>query len=213
MVDDRVPSVARREQDSEGRAQRARLDYLALGDWHGLREVDARTWYSGTPEPERFKDNGAGHVLIADLAGPGEKPVVTPHPIGQFLWQSWRAHFAVSSDLEALLQRLAQVAPNLVLELVLSGELDLEGDQRLQQALSIAQGQCRSLQCDRGSLQLVPTDDDIAALHVDGYVGEVMAQLRAQQAGPSAEQARVARDALAIMASLLRDAAARGESA
>ncbi|HPV62089.1 MAG TPA: DNA repair exonuclease, partial [Thauera aminoaromatica] len=32
------------------RATRAALDYLALGDWHGTRRIDARTWYSGTPE-------------------------------------------------------------------------------------------------------------------------------------------------------------------
>ena len=26
------------------RAERARLDYLALGDWHGCKRIDARTW-------------------------------------------------------------------------------------------------------------------------------------------------------------------------
>ena len=26
------------------------LDYVALGDWHGLKQVNARSWYSGTPE-------------------------------------------------------------------------------------------------------------------------------------------------------------------
>ena len=34
------------------RAATARLDYLALGDWHGASRVDDRTWYSGTPEPD-----------------------------------------------------------------------------------------------------------------------------------------------------------------
>ena len=33
---------------------RDQIDYIALGDWHALMEVDRRTWYSGTPEPDRF---------------------------------------------------------------------------------------------------------------------------------------------------------------
>ena len=39
------------------RAERARLDYLALGDWHGTLEIAPRTWYAGTPEPDRFRAN------------------------------------------------------------------------------------------------------------------------------------------------------------
>src|SRR5690606_21852288 len=53
------------------RAARARLDYLALGDWHGCLEVDARTWYAGTPEADRFRGNAPGHVLEVEIAAPG----------------------------------------------------------------------------------------------------------------------------------------------
>ncbi|MEZ5825529.1 MAG: hypothetical protein R3C97_12560 [Geminicoccaceae bacterium] len=35
----------------------AGLDYLALGDWHGTLEISKRCWYSGTPEPDRFRNN------------------------------------------------------------------------------------------------------------------------------------------------------------
>lgn len=42
------------------RAEQAALDYLALGDWHGCKQVDARTWYSGTPETDRFNDSMLG---------------------------------------------------------------------------------------------------------------------------------------------------------
>ena len=41
------------------RASRARLDYLALGDWHGRLRIDERTWYSGTPEATHFSLLGA----------------------------------------------------------------------------------------------------------------------------------------------------------
>ncbi|MFD1960958.1 exonuclease SbcCD subunit D [Novosphingobium panipatense] len=36
------------------RARLSNLDYLALGDWHGTLQVDARTWYCGTPRPTGF---------------------------------------------------------------------------------------------------------------------------------------------------------------
>src|SRR5690554_2180752 len=29
------------------RAETAKLDYLALGDWHGAKQINERTWYSG----------------------------------------------------------------------------------------------------------------------------------------------------------------------
>jgi Aldehyde dehydrogenase family len=49
------------------RAARAKLDYLALGDWHGTFRVDDRTWHSGTPEPDRFKANDSIYGLGASL--------------------------------------------------------------------------------------------------------------------------------------------------
>ena len=53
------------------RATGARLDYLALGDWHGTLEIAPRTWYAGTPEPDRFRANDAGNALLVELDGPG----------------------------------------------------------------------------------------------------------------------------------------------
>ncbi|MDX1542286.1 MAG: metallophosphoesterase, partial [Geminicoccaceae bacterium] len=50
-----------------GRVRSAGLDYLALGDWHGQREEGTACWYSGTPEPDRFDQPAAGHVLLVDV--------------------------------------------------------------------------------------------------------------------------------------------------
>ena len=56
------------------RAATARLDYFALGDWHGASRVNDRTWYSGTPEPDGFdlgglKMSDIGSTLTAMLGG------------------------------------------------------------------------------------------------------------------------------------------------
>lgn len=69
------------------RAQQARLDYLALGDWHGTRRIDGATWYAGTPETDRFKANDSGQALHVTLAGAGAQPGVQLLHTGQFRWQ------------------------------------------------------------------------------------------------------------------------------
>jgi len=48
--------------------ERGALDYLALGDWHGLLKVNERTWYPGAPDATRFKERRPGHVLLVELA-------------------------------------------------------------------------------------------------------------------------------------------------
>ena len=182
-------------------ADRARLDYLALGDWHGVKQIDARTWYSGTPEPERFRNNEAGYALVVDIAAPGAVPTVTPHRTGQYEWHQVQQTLSVDTDLDELL-RLIDLPAASVLDIRLSGEIDLAGEQRLEEALSVAQARHRSLRCDRSGLSLRPTDEDISALHADGYLGEVIEELRARQDGPEAAPAR---EALAILAGLLRE--------
>ncbi len=77
-------------EDSEvippNRAERASLDYLALGDWHGQMRVTDRTWYSGSPERDNFKHDGYGTCLAVTLPGPGQTPTVKSVRTGQFDW-------------------------------------------------------------------------------------------------------------------------------
>lgn len=187
---------------AQDRAQRARLDYLALGDWHGTKTIDERTWYSGTHEQERFKDNGAGQVLLVDVHGGVNLPSVQSRSIGQYPWHQWQVRLDVASDLDQLLQRLEQLPAQSVLNLILTGQLDLAGHQRLKEAVSVAEARQRSILSDMADLRLQPTDDDIAALHADGYVGEVLAELRERQQGSDGDAAR---EALVILAGLLRE--------
>lgn len=196
---------------SPTRAQTARLDYLALGDWHGLKQIDSRTWYSGTPEQDRFKDNGAGQVLLVDIDKPGAEPQVASRNIGQHQWLKREFMLAVESDLQTLLAELDTLPANSVVDLTLRGQIDLHNHQRLLQALGAAHARHRSFNYQLNDLRLNPTDEDLAALQADGYVGEVVQTLREMQEGDSdaqaASEAQVAREALAILASFLRDPA------
>jgi DNA repair exonuclease SbcCD nuclease subunit len=189
------------------RARSAGLDYLALGDWHGTRQVDGRTWYSGTPEQDRFKANAPGNVLHVDLAGPGAEPVVEVVPVGTFRWQEWERCIRVASDVDEIERDLAALAATDVLALRLEGKVDLQEQSRLRRLIGVAQGRLRALEADLSRLRLSPTEADIATLAADGYVGEVLAGLRAtvagQQPAASIEEEAVAAEALNILAGLL----------
>ncbi len=68
------------------RDQSARLDYLALGDWHGRLAVSDRVQYSGSPEQDRFKHGRRGVCLCVALEGPGAVPQIEEIETGEFLW-------------------------------------------------------------------------------------------------------------------------------
>lgn len=185
------------------RAASARLDYLALGDWHGCKRINARMWYAGTPEPDRFKDNESGQALLVDIAAPGAEPQVTPLAVGRFRWRSIAATLQVASDSDALIAQLEPLDAHDVAELRVEGKVDVAGLQRLQEAIGRAEARARHLQVDMSALRLVPTDEDIASLQADGYLGEVVQELRDVQASADSHEARVAQDAMALLAAEL----------
>ncbi len=184
------------------RAATAGLDYLALGDWHGTRCIDGRTWYAGTPETDRFKANDSGQALLVEIAAPGALPHVQALPTGRYRWQQMEPRLAVPTDLDETLQALAATGPDDVLQMRISGVCDLHGQRRLEQGVEDARARLRALVYESHGLRLEPTQEDIAALQADGYVGEVLQQLRVEQEGP---QAALARDALVVLAGMLHE--------
>jgi DNA repair exonuclease SbcCD nuclease subunit len=183
-----------------GRAEQAGLDYLALGDWHGTRQVDARTWYSGTPESDRFRANQSGQALLVELAAARALPVVTPLSVGRHRWRSDALVLQVNSDVDLALHRIGEFSPDDVVHLSVSGQTDLAGHRRLREAIGQAEGRVLALLADFSALRLEMTADDIDALRADGYLGEVIDELRARQQGSGAE---VAREALTLLAGIL----------
>lgn len=182
------------------RATVARLDYLALGDWHGSRRIDERTWYAGTPETDRFKANDSGRALLVTLTGPGAIPEVVPLCTGQYRWQQLDCRLAVATDVDEALRALGACGGDDVIQLRVTGVCDLGGHWRLEEGIETARARVRAVVHDLSGLRLEPTQEDIEALRADGYVGEVLQELRAGLSGPQAERAR---DALVILAGLL----------
>jgi DNA repair exonuclease SbcCD nuclease subunit len=189
------------------RCASARLDYLALGDWHGMRLVNERCAYSGTPEQDRFKGNEPGYCLLVDADG-ATPPRIDTLRTGRYHWRTLAHRIDVGSDVDQVCATLAALQANDVVQLEISGQTDLSGFQRLQAALAGAEAQVRSLLSDLTQLRLLPTDDDIAALQADGYLAEVISELRLEQApGGPVERAALAREALALLCTEISTAA------
>ncbi|WP_312840652.1 metallophosphoesterase family protein [Delftia tsuruhatensis] len=185
-----------------GRAQGAGLTYLALGDWHGTKRVDSRTWYAGTPESDRFKANDSGQVLLISIEATALEPDVTTVPTGKFGWRQIEKRMAVDSDVDEVVRTLDAVGGSDVIHVRLSGTCNLAGHRKLSTSLGAARAKARAVLWDAAALRLEPTEEDIQALHADGFVGEALQELREQQAGT---EPGLARDAILALARILND--------
>lgn len=113
------------------RAEAAGLAYLALGDWHGCKQVSSRCWYSGTPEPEQFPDNEPGQALVVRVAGAGAVPVVERRETARFRWvkRTLRVHtLGVLKDFVRDIEAEGTRGRDMLVELLLDGEIAL-GDE------------------------------------------------------------------------------------
>jgi DNA repair exonuclease SbcCD nuclease subunit len=189
------------------RADTARLNYLALGDWHGVFNVNLRTWYSGTHEQDRFRANEPGFVLDVTIRDPGAAPEVEPIRVGNYSWHRWEEVISVPSDVESLRQRLETLGGTDVLRLVVSGTTALSDAEAVNLAVEEARARVRALRADTTGMQVLPTEEELAALGAQsGYLTKVVARLRDLQVDSA--QGRAASEALLLLAKFQREAGA-----
>lgn len=151
------------------RAELAQLDYLALGDWHGTLPINPRTWYAGTPEPDRFKDNDAGNVLYVELEA-GQLPRVERIPIGYYHWSNLELSLNSAEDLLYLDDQLTQLGhpARQVLRLHLNGALSLHQRAQLQQQLQRWEARLHYLQVNEHALGVQASAQELDALTLQG---------------------------------------------
>jgi len=164
------------------------LDYIALGDWHGLKQINARTWYSGTPEPDRFPrtDDYRGGQVLKVRVQRGEAPLVEPLPTAALDWRQLSANLNTADDLERLerqLQPLLEAEPGQQLLLLeQNGSLSLEAHQRYEQLLERLDAQLLRLK-RRGRIEQHPAPEELDLLlqrAEDPLIARVAAELKAE---------------------------------
>jgi len=183
---------------AEDRAVTASLDYLALGDWHGMLEIADRCWYSGTPEPDRFKDNAPGNVLLVEIDEPGGSPRVTPIEVGEFQWQLL-SHELIDDEsinvLRSQLEELATHASRRLVRLTLTGSVTLSQRLRVVSLLDEWQAKFHYLDVRDADLAAQPSEDDIAAMDASGFVRsavDALVEIQSDETNPDHEDAGLA---------------------
>lgn len=182
----------------------AEIDYVALGDWHGLRQVGPVAWYSGTPEPDRFPraaDYRAGQALLVTVDGRGVPPKVQPVTTGQLTWAQLEVTLDTDSGVDPLDHRLrdlfGQAVGKHVVEVKLSGELGLEAFSALEELLEKYRARALELRVVQ-RVAVAPQAADLAALAErpsDPMIAEVANRLK-----KSLEQEKNERDRAALLA-------------
>jgi hypothetical protein len=185
------------------RAERAGLDYLALGDWHGIMQVGPRTWYAGTPEPDRFKDDAVGAALAVTLSHPGAGPVVERVATGRFRWTRAEVALAPGVDAAAAI-RAAEPAwrrADLLLSLTLTGETALSERAGLATFLQAMHAGLAHLRWDDSRLGVRRAAADLDEIATAGPLREAAESLLADAENPDAapEARRAAREALDLL--------------
>ena len=187
------------------------IDYVALGDWHGLKQVGARAWYSGCHEMDRFPrsaDYRSGQVLVVQ-ATRGAMSEVFPVATGGIQWHQLQHRFNSDEDLERLEQLLRDLIGTRsnqdLLLLELDGSLSLSAAARLQELLQRLEARLLRLKRrDRTSVapdafelrQLTERAGDPLVAKVALRLQELVAQGDADRDGAGDGQSELARMAL-----------------
>jgi DNA repair exonuclease SbcCD nuclease subunit len=190
---------------SDATAQRG-LDYLAVGDTHGYREIPANAIapivYPGAPEPTSFGDAGAGDVVIVSFKRPGARPHIHRHHVAR--WQ-WRDETITSiGQLRTLASdELIDTVLRLRFDLVVSAaeEKDVERLIALLKGTTATSGRAGALILDRRQLRAQPP-----SIEELGDLPETLASVAAKLSleAPASDEAR---RALQLLAQYVSEAA------
>lgn len=145
------------------------IDYVALGDWHGTKQVGPKAWYSGTPENDRFQkgeDQQPGHILVVEPRR-GGLPHVRIVPTARLTWSQISFDFADDAGVARFSSQLARVlgqrANEDLLRLSLSGSLGIEASDRLERLLESLEARLLRLKVD-SRVAIAPTHEEVEAL-------------------------------------------------
>jgi len=189
------------------RARLAGLDYLALGDWHGVTRVSDRIWYSGTPEPDRFPDNEPGFALLVRV-GQNGRVEVERHPTARYTW--WKRSLTVTGS-DALASFERDIAANvlqperLLLKLTLRGTVSLSTWSDVTARLEVLEQRLFHLSVDNQALQVVPEAVELDEFGT-GHLRRVAELLSAAARDEASGRAEVASLALRKLYGLWREA-------
>ncbi len=177
-------------------AERAGLDYLALGHWHSTATYASpdgaiRAAYSGTHETTKFGERDSGNALIVEIAEAGVTPVITPVRTGRLAWTVVEAELREPGDLPRLRAKIESLgdAAATLLEVRVTGLLAAADQDELARLEEIIASRFLHGRVDASRLRPFPGDESWTAGLPVGVVRDAAERLR-QLADPAYEGVR-----------------------
>ncbi len=198
-------------QIAPDRAARARLDYLALGDWHGMLAVGERTRYSGTPERDRFRHDGRGTCLAVTIDAPGAVPRIETVTVGRFDWSAPVLDLSPGEDVVPRLQGLLPpdrtARRDVLLRVVARGFLHMAERGALDAAARAVAPDFACFEFDQSGLRTEYEAGDLDLIATGGALRSAAETLQREATDDtlSLDQQRVAEAALNRLWSLVRE--------
>jgi len=184
------------------RAKRAKLDYLALGDWHGRVEIDPRSHYCGTPEPDRFKHDAPATALLVTVEAAGLIPQIQALPTASFRWQTLTLSLAEMDDPISILHHLLPTPltrRQTLLRINTAGYMHLEAHSQFTREIEDLRSDFAYLAFDDQNLNLLYETTDLDQIDKAGALRVAANELlrEAQDESSSFEKRAIANAALA----------------
>lgn len=192
------------------------VDYIALGDWHGMKETGARTWYSGTPEPDRYprgEDHRQGFVLRVG-ARRGLPPIVEGVRTAGMTWMNEAGSLDGDDGLDRLDVRLSELAGDradrTLIHLDISGAIGLGSEARLAERIDAWSARLLDLRV-RNSTTTAPTTEEIEELtrRVDDPLISRVAAALLEKSTDGLDDGDTASDALKLLYGLCHERRSR----
>ena len=191
-------------------AGRAGLDYLALGDWHGHKMIDPRTWYAGTPEPDRFPDNEPGYVLLVELS-PGAEPKVERVPVARYHWSRDALDLTDGADPIAVFDALHEegaARSHRLAKVTVTGTTRMDARTAFLRHVEDRRASYAHLETSHDALTTLVSADGFDALDREGSLRQTAERLHARSLSTEigADERGTARLALDLLMTLAEDA-------
>ena len=194
-------------------AQRACLDYLALGHWHSYAaypgpDGTVHMAYSGTHETTKYGERDSGNVLIVDIPVTGAPPSIIPVRTGGLTWTTIEKELREPGDLSRVRERIETLSNpgSTLVEVSVSGILAADEQAELAHIEDILASRFASGRVDTSRLRPSPEDDSWLSGLPPGVVREAAGRLR-QMAASGGDSSESAARALTELYSLAGEAA------
>lgn len=122
----------------------SKLNYLALGDWHGHKEINENTYYSGTPEYDNFVHSGYGTCLKVTINIKDKKNSYETLPIGELNWQKLSFSITPEMNIDDIINEISTKLQNekdkTLVQILLEGRIYIHNRSELLKKLKNIKG-------------------------------------------------------------------------